>query len=147
MQLLSRFEAYCPCCGYSLQGIAVVLISVRETERHGEVTIAAICSLCYASQLGAALDAAAYLHAPAMSGQSEITHGVRFFCPRNAGLVGHNAKDVFNAIEHGQALPILPHYDPPDYTPPPPEPTLWTPPRRSADPACDRPRTPQLPHG
>lgn len=147
MQLLSRFEAYCPCCGYSLQGIAVVLISVRETERHGEINIAAVCSPCYTSQLTAALDAAAYLHAPAMSSQSEITHGVRFFCPREPRHIGHNAKDIFNAIEHGQALPVLPHFDPPNYAPPPPEPTLWTPPQQPTAAECDRPRTPQLPHG
>lgn len=143
LQLLTRFEAFCPGCGYSLQGIAVVLLSVHPPDWQGDVAIAAVCTRCYQDHYAKVRIAASVLADPLLAPHVEITHGVRFLCPRDGHFCGHTAANICDHLRTGAPLYQQLYYDPPpplsqpdagqgrlEYDPPPTqdEPAAYDPP-------------------
>lgn len=136
MTIASRFEAYCPSCGYSLQGLTAMLVVPNPPRYIGESSIAVVCRICYAADREATLDAAATVLDARILDICDCAYGVAFYSPRADQEKGHAVREVMTAREHGTPLPLIPYIDPP---PPitPREPTLFD----------QRPRPPQLPHG
>lgn len=147
MTISSRFEAYCPCCGYALQGIGAMLVVPDPPSSCGAVCIAVVCRICYGAHHEKALIAASTLLNPRIDDVCTSTGFVGFYCPRSDAEKGHSIAAVLYSRKAGEPLPLFPIFEPPPFHSPPPEPTLFEQRRSPQLTSDDRPRTPQLPHG
>ena len=120
--IATRFEAFCPCCGYSLINVAVILLASEQTHSHGQCTIGAVCVRCYTTNIPNAIRAVAYLHAPLLAPHVEHSHGVMFLMPAPPQFHAQTIFDLHEYLESGAPLHQQPYIEPPP--PPKPDPQL-----------------------
>jgi len=86
----------------------VVLISPDTPLYPHELTIGAVCGLCYRDNYDGCLFAVRLLFHPALAPHCDVVHGVRFFTPRDQALMGHPASTVLDHLMHLRELPTIP---------------------------------------
>jgi len=109
MSLISHLDAYCPSCGFALDGRSVHLMSSSRPLYHGEATIGAICKTCYRADHHRCLNAVELLHHPTISPHVNQIHGIQFLCPTDPVLRGYNVHEIHAHLMDNRELPTLPH--------------------------------------
>lgn len=111
LSLITSRTAYCPACGFALDGQSVHLLSSGRPMYHGEATVGTVCKTCYRATHHRCLAAVDMLFHPAISPHVDQVHGINFFCPTDPELRGYDVHAVYAHLMHNRELPTIPHID------------------------------------